>query len=213
MSLASQFLPIDHWNRSALVVFLVLWGASCIHPPYPDYFLLQHAPTVVTIVALAAVQNRLAVSRLSYTLILVFMAFHLLGARYCYSNVPYDRWFEPILGYSISGRNHYDRLVHFLFGLLIVVPSWRFCRRVMGLGPWWSAAVAFSIIMTAGALYEILEWVIAMTQTAEAAESYNGQQGDPWDPYWDTILAGLGSLIGLALIGMVKPLRAQRLSS
>jgi putative membrane protein len=177
--------------------------------------LLQHGPTVVAVVALVAVQNRLAVGRLSYTLILVFLTFHLLGARYLYSNVPYDQWLEPFLGVRItdhfgSTRNHYDRLVHFLFGLVIVVPSWRFCRRIMGLGPWWSAAVAFSIIMTAGALYEILEWIIAMTQTAEAAESYNGQQGDPWDPYWDTILAGLGSLLGLALIGLAKPLRAQR---
>jgi putative membrane protein len=61
--------------------------------------------------------------------------------------------------------------------------------------------------MTAGALYEILEWVIAMTQTAEAAESYNGQQGDVWDPHWDMTLAGAGALLGLALVAMIKPLR------
>jgi putative membrane protein len=205
-------LPADRWNRGALVVFLLLWLASCIRPPHPEYLLLQHGPTVVAVVALAAVQNRLKVSRVSYTLILLFIAFHLLGARYLYSFVPYDDWFEPLLGVRLTDyfgfqRNHYDRLVHFLFGLFVVVPSWRFSRRILGLNNWWSAAVAFAIIMATSAMYEVLEWLIAVTQSATTAESYNGQQGDVWDPQWDMALAGLGSLVGLFLVAVIRPLR------
>jgi putative membrane protein len=202
-------LPHDRWNRIALAVFLLLWFVSCLRPPHPEYLLLQHGPTLVTVVALAAVQNRLRVSRISYTLILAFLCFHLLGARYLYSFVPYDEWFEPFLGVRITAyfgfeRNHYDRLVHFLFGLLIVIPSWRFSRRFLRLDAWWSIAVAFSIIMAASAVYEVIEWLIAVTQSDTTAESYNGQQGDVWDPQWDMALAGLGSLIGLAILGTVK---------
>ncbi|MEX2316867.1 MAG: DUF2238 domain-containing protein [Pirellulales bacterium] len=214
MSHSMHFLPQDRWNRAMLFAFLLLWLVSCIRPPHPEYLLLQHGPTVVAIASLVAVQNRLAVSRISYTAILLFLTCHLLGARYLYTFVPYDDWLKPLLGFRITEqfgfqRNHYDRLVHFLFGLLIVVPSWRFSRRILGLGGWWSAAVAFSIIMTASAVYEIIEWAVAMTQSEITAESYNGQQGDVWDPHWDMTLAGLGSLIGLALIATAPFLRTR----
>jgi putative membrane protein len=207
-----SLLPNDRWNRWALLLFLVLWVVSCINTPYPEYLLLQHGPTLVAVVALVVVQNRLTVSRLSYSLILLFMAFHLVGARYLYSNVPYDAWSERLFGVRINElfgfqRNHYDRLVHFLFGLSIVVPSWRFGRRILGLNAWWSAAVAFSIIMTASAMYEIIEWSFAMLLAPHWAESYNGQQGDVWDPHWDMALAGLGSLMGLGPVSLIGPLR------
>jgi putative membrane protein len=205
-------LPQDRWNRAALLAFLLLWLASCIKPHYPDYLLMQHTPTIVAVLALVAAQNRLGISRLSYMLILAFLCTHLLGARYLYSFVPYDDWLESLLGVRFTdffgwNRNHYDRLVHLLFGLLIVIPSWRFSRRILELNGWWSAAVAFSIIMAASAVYEVLEWLIAVTQTSITAESYNGQQGDVWDPQRDMALAGLGSFLGLALIaiGVLAP--------
>jgi putative membrane protein len=233
----NKVLPVDRWNRWALVAFLALWLASCIRPPHPKYLLMQHGPTVVAIAALVVVQSWLAVSRISYFAILVFLTFHLVGARHLYTFVPYDDWLEPLLGIRITDyfgfqRNHYDRLVHFLFGLLIVVPSWRFSRRIFGSDKtvsekgtvpfflseseksgqsptvlWWSAAVAFSIMMTASAMYEIIEWIVAMTQSELTAESYNGQQGDVWDPHWDMMLAGAGSLVGLLFIGVLRPLR------
>jgi putative membrane protein len=200
-------LPQDRRNRAALLAFLLLWLASCIKPPHPEFLILQHTPTIVAVLALVAVQNRLQVSRLSYMLILSFLCTHLLGARYLYSLVPYDDWLEPLLGVRITDyfgwkRNHYDRLVHFLFGLCIVTPSWRFSWRILALNVWWSAAVAFSIIMTASAVYEVIEWLIAVTQSAMTAESYNGQQGDVWDPQRDMALAGLGSLIGLGAVAI-----------
>jgi putative membrane protein len=208
----SQLLPLDRWNRVMLTAFLLLWGASCIRPPHPEYLLMQHGPTVVAIAALVAVQNRLAVSRISYTAILFFLTLHLLGARYLYTFVPYDDWLQPLLGFRSTDhfgfrRNHYDRFVHFMFGLLIVLPSWRFSRRILKLNGWWSAAVAFSIIMAASAMYEVIEWLVAVTQAEITAESYNGQQGDVWDPHWDMALAGAGALFGLALVAMIEPLR------
>ena len=215
MPTINSFLPHDLWNRCTLALFLVLWLVSCLRPPHPEYLLMQHGPTIVAVIALVAVQNLLHVSKLSYTLILMFLCIHLLGARYLYSFVPYDDWLEPLLGVRITEhfgfrRNHYDRLVHFLFGLLIVVPSWRFSRRIFGLGGWGSAAVAFSIIMAASAVYEIIEWGIAMTQSEMTAESYNGQQGDVWDPHWDMTLAGIGSFLSLGLVGLTRYRRAPR---
>jgi putative membrane protein len=202
-----QFLPDDAWNRIALAAFLAVWAVSCVRVPYPKYFWLQHVPTVAVIVALVVVQNRLQVSRLSYTLILAFMLLHVLGARYLYSYVPYDYWTERLFGYHITDhfrftRNHYDRLVHFFFGLLVVVPAWRFAQRIVGTTAWWSAVFAFAAIMSASAVYEVFEWLVAVMMAPDWAESYNGQQGDVWDAQRDMALAGLGAVLGLTAIAI-----------
>jgi putative membrane protein len=202
MNRSLQLLPADPWNRFVFATFLVFWAASCINVPYPKYFWLQHVPTVTAIAGLACMQNRLAISRLSYTLFVAFMALHVLGARYLYSYVPYDAWSERLFGASITyqfgfRRNHFDRLVHFCFGLLLVIPAWRFSRRIVGLDAKWGAAFALMGILSAGAVYEIFEWLAAMIMAPDWAESYNGQQGDIWDAQWDMALAACGALIGL----------------
>jgi putative membrane protein len=160
---------------------------------------------VAVIVGLAFAQNRLKISRLSYTLIMAFMMLHVLGARYLYSYVPYDAWSERLFGFNITyhlglTRNHYDRLVHFCFGVLLVIPAWRFSRRIVGLDAKWSAAFAIMGILSASAVYEISEWLGAMVMAPDWAESYNGQQGDVWDAQWDMALAMCGALLGLTLI-------------
>ena len=201
-----RLLPTDMWNRGVLAAFLLLWALTSINVPYPKYFWLQHVPTVAFIVALVLAQNHMQISRLSYTLLMSFMAVHVFGARYLYSYVPYDDWSMALLGLSITDhfgfeRNHYDRLVHFCFGLLLVIPAWRFSRRIVRLDSVWSAAFAFMFIMAASALYEIIEWLGAMIMAPDWAESYNGQQGDIWDAQWDMALAALGAVVGLGLIG------------
>jgi putative membrane protein len=200
-----RLLPIDVWNRGVLALFLAFWTVSCINVPYPKYFWLQHVPTVGFVVALAWAQNRLQISRVSYTLLMAFMALHVLGARYLYSYVPYDNWSTALFGLSITDRfgferNHYDRLVHFCFGLMLVIPAWRFSCRIVGWGPAWSAAFAFMGIMTASAIYEVIEWLGAIIMAPDWAESYNGQQGDIWDAQWDMALAACGAILALGFV-------------
>jgi putative membrane protein len=204
-----QLLPEDPWNRVVSAWFIVLWAVSCIRVPYPKYFWLQHVPTVAIVIVLTAAQNRLKISRLSYTLILAFMLLHVLGARYLYSYVPYDDWSERLVGYRITDRfgftrNHYDRLVHLLFGILLVIPVWRFARRFVGTTAGWSAAFAMSAIMAASATYEVFEWLVAVMMAPDWAESYNGQQGDMWDAQRDMALAAVGAVGGLSIIAMAS---------
>jgi putative membrane protein len=200
---SSRQLPDDAWKRTMLAAFLVLWAISCIHVPYPEYFWLQHVPTVTAVLALFAADWRWQISCLSHSLILAFMLLHLLGARYLYSYVPYDEWAARWLGLHITSRfgftrNHYDRIVHFCFGLLLVIPAWRFSRRIVNLNSAWSTVSSLSLILSASAAYEIFEWLAALVMAPDWAESYYGQQGDPWDAQWDMALAICGALSGLA---------------
>lgn len=55
-------------------------------------------------------------------------------------------------------------------------------------------------VLAVGALYEILEWQIAIVFSPAQAEAYNGQQGDVWDPQKDLALAWFGGLISAGLV-------------
>lgn len=199
-------------HRCVFFVFLVLFALSCISPPYPRYFILQHVPTAASVVALVVLRRRLRISLLSYSLLLLFLVFHLLGARYLYSYVPYDSWTESLLGINLTRyfgftRNHYDRLVHFIYGLLIAVPAYRFQLRFLKLRPRWAALLAIQFIMATSALYELLEWLVALTLAADWANEYNGQQGDFWDPQKDMALAAFGAVLSMCLAALVSTRR------
>jgi putative membrane protein len=52
---------------------------------------------------------------------------HEVGAHYTYARVPYDEWTIGLFGFSLDQalgfeRNHFDRFVHFCYGLLFAYP-------------------------------------------------------------------------------------------
>ena len=61
--------------------------------------------------------------------------------------------------------------------------------------------IALMLIMCSSLLYEWMEWGIALALSSEAAESYNGQQGDVWDAHADMLLA----TVGAALVWPLSP--------
>lgn len=63
-----------------------------------------------------------------------------------------------------------------------------------------AAVLAVCMVLAVGALYEILEWQIALAFSPAQAEAYNGQQGDVWDPQKDLALALLGGIFSAALV-------------
>src|SRR3546814_5630047 len=88
------------------------------------------------------------------------MALHTLGGRYAYSNVPYDDWARALAGTSLSDafgwtRNHYDRLVHFAFGALSVIPVAEIARRWSGLGRGGAGVVVLGWVLAISCLYEV----------------------------------------------------------
>lgn len=190
-----------------LLTTLIMW-ASFWKAPYPREIWLQHIPTVAGLICLGWLIEGQRLRSSSVVCLLLFTGLHLIGARWIYSYVPYDRWCEQLVGVSISkqmgwSRNHYDRLVHFMSGVLFVPVAWDSIRRqgVSSLGLLVSLSV--SVVLAIGAIYEILEWGVAMTLAPHYAESYNGQQGDLWDAQKDLALAGLGGIFSASWMVMM----------
>lgn len=192
----------------------MLVGVSFIGSVYREYLPLQHIPTAIGLAVFLVLSRKYPLSNLSFTCISIFLLFHVLGARYVYSNVPYDEWAKAIFGKSISEtfgwtRNHYDRFVHFIYGALFYIPMREVLIRFAHLPQKKSGYFAFEFIIASSTIYELLEWLIAIAMAPDQADAYNGQQGDMWDSQKDTLMAIAGALLIMVVLkvkGMRKSL-------
>lgn len=171
-----------------------------IDQPYPDIAPLQHLPTLALLLASPFLLRRWPLSDSALACILLFLALHTIGGRWTYSNVPYDSAARALTGHSIGEafgftRNHYDRLVHFAFGALTILPLAEALRRGR-----FAIVVAVLSVLAASALYEIFEWLLAVTMQPALADQYNGQQGDIWDSQKDMAMAALGAFASAAIL-------------
>jgi putative membrane protein len=78
--------------------------------------------------ALIVENRRLRFSNSAYTAIFVFLVLREVGAHYTYSEVPYERWLRGLTGTTMTElagwqRDHFDRLVHFIYRFAITVPA------------------------------------------------------------------------------------------
>src|SRR3954468_18443600 len=120
---------------AALAALLLL---AQVKQPFPEVAPLHHIPTLLLLLAAPFLLRRWPLSNASVAQIALFFALHTIGGRYTYSNVPYDDLARALSGHTISEmfgftRNHYDRLVHFSYGLLGVAPIGEALGRPGGL--------------------------------------------------------------------------------
>lgn len=182
---------------AVLAVFVATW----IQPLWPVEQALHGSLAVIGLAALWWVDRRWPLGTAAFVAICVFIAIHCVAARWLYSNVPYDAWLQAATGWSPNAafgwqRNHADRLIHLLYGLCFtpaLVQLVRHAWPALRLGQ--AFALAVMTIMCTSLVYEWLEWGIALLLSPEAAEAYNGQQGDLWDAHADMLLATVGSLL------------------
>ena len=186
-------------------LFAALFLATWWHPIHPAQQALHHSLTVIGVGVLSWLQRRGTLPVASVGLLLVFFALHTVAARWIYSYVPYDDWLQAAFGFRLSDvfgwrRNHFDRLVHLVYGLVLVPVLMAYFVDRRGWRRSLAALAAVDIVISTGALYEIFEWGIAVTQAPDMAEAYNGQQGDMFDGQKDMAIAALGALISATVV-------------
>ena len=199
--------PLAYRTWLALA-FAVWWGIWAWKPWFFHDWLLETALPVVALALLFVTRDRFRFSDLSYTLIAIFLALHTVGAHYTYSKVPYEAW-SAALGFSIDGtfgfeRNQFDRLVHFLFGLLLAYPAREVFLRIVDVKGFWSYYLPLDVVMSLSMVYELVEWAAAVGFGGELGMAYLGTQGDVWDAHKDMALATLGGLIAMSIVALVN---------
>ena len=209
-------LPAERKNKIILLsVYFIFLIISCINPIYPSEMFLQHSVTVLMGIFLLIITRNNSLSDGSFSLLVFFMLLHIIGARWIYSYVPYDAWFKALTGVTITEifgftRNHYDRFVHLMFGIMMIPPLKEIYKKWFKCPEKLSWLVAFLTILALSMIYEVFEWGLTLVLSPADAEDYNGQQGDMWDSQKDMALAMLGAIISLFFSSLNKLYRNEK---
>jgi putative membrane protein len=175
-------------------------GWSVVRPHDLFTWFLEVAPVLMGVPLLLTVQKRFPLS----TLLLVLLWWHsvilIFGGHYTYALVPLGEWAKEWFGWS---RNNYDKIGHFAQGFVPALLAREILLRTSPLGnrgdgkaSRWLGFLVVSVCLAFSALYELIEWLTAVT-SGEAAEAFLGTQGDPWDTQKDMAWALGGALVAL----------------
>jgi putative membrane protein len=159
-------------------------------------WLLENVLAVAAVALLFVTASRFQFSNLSYVLITLFLTVHAIGAHYTYAKVPFGFWLQDLLD---AGRNPFDRLVHFAYGLLLAYPIREVLVRLAGVRGLWSYFLPVSATLAQSGLFELIEAVAASIVSPELGTAYLGTQGDEWDAQKDMVAALTGAILMMSI--------------
>lgn len=208
MAAVRELTQNDKYALSLLAVFLIWFAILAWAPWYRSDWLLENVLVFVLLPAAILSHRVLPLSRISYTMIFLFLCWHEVGAHYTYAKVPYDGWFETVFGTGLNAvlgweRNHFDRLVHFLWGFFMTYPVREIFMRLSNAKGFWAYLFPFLVVTSTSTIFELFEWAAAIIFGGELGIAYLGTQGDVWDAHKDTSLAMLGSFIATCIIASI----------
>lgn len=180
-----------------LILFSI---CSVLDPIYGLDMWLQHIGTLLIFLLMILDIRKGWMSWKGFLGLGIFTLLHAFGARWLYTMVPYDQWMLDSINWSPNDyfgwtRNHYDRMVHLCFGLCLIIASKDYIQKKWQFNSKQSWLVAWLAIQFFSMFYELFEWWLTFMLAEDQVESYNGQQGDMWDPHKDMALAMLGSSV------------------
>lgn len=198
-----------------LCIYAAFWTWMAVAPWYREDWLLENLLVFVSVPLMIMSARRLRFTNLTYTMLFVFFVMHTVGSHYTYAEVPYDRWMQSLTGHTLNGmlglgRNHYDRLVHLAYGLLITPAGIELLDVRAPQKGIWRWLVPFTFMASHSAIYELLEWAAVAVFGGELGQAYLGTQGDVWDAHKDMLLATAGAAITVTIYRGYQAWRRRR---
>jgi putative membrane protein len=186
-------MPKSH--KIIYAFYVLIWIILAINPKYPEDWLLENVLVFLLFPMIIWLDKKYSFSLTSILLLLVFSIFHSIGAHYTYAQMPY---FDTITEFFGFERNHFDRLVHFLSGLLLFKPILEIITTHVGRN---RAALVFTftMIVTIATIYEIFEWFAVVIFHPDLGSAFLGTQGDVWDAQQDIFVAIIGALVNVVI--------------
>lgn len=179
------------------LVFTSFWLYSGFATTNFLNWLLENLLTLPGLVVFGFFYSRYTLSGKSTVFVFLFLLLHLYGSQYTYQDNPIGQWLQETFALK---RNHYDRLVHFSFGLLMALPMYEICRYHLKSARWLPYLIPLELTLSMSVFFELIEWIFATLFVQEKASVYLGMQGDMWDAQKDVSVAFLGAT--LAILGI-----------
>jgi putative membrane protein len=183
------------------VTFFLLMAMA---PVDPKIWYAQNVLPVLFVSMLVLTHRTFPLSSLSYLLFTIWLTLHTVAVHYTYPKVPFGFWLEQWFNFH---RNHFDRIVHFSFGLLWTYPLIEIFRRKEDLKGWILPYMSVMTILGFSACWEIFEAWVGQIAHPNVEMAFIGQQGDIWDPQRDIAAALYGSLVCIVLLKLLRWLR------
>ncbi|WP_024833039.1 DUF2238 domain-containing protein [Ruminiclostridium josui] len=185
----------NHVLHAMIAVYVIVFVILSIKPVDNFVWWYESIIPIIVLTALVFLYTKNRLTNTAYFCVLVVLVLHAVGAHYTYAACPIGAWVSRFFGMQ---RNHFDRMVSFVFGLLISIPvleSIYYRLRIRYIG---SCMLSVIIILAAASMYEIFQMFSAMFLSDGRIEVFLGYQGDLWDSQKDMMLAVLGSLISMS---------------
>jgi putative membrane protein len=189
-----------------LLSYAALFAALALAPTDPRIWWGSNILPLVFVAALMLTYRAFPLSNTSYILVTIWLTLHTIAAHYTYPKVPLGVWLD---GWFQFHRNHFDRIVHFSFGLLMTLPLVEIFRRRCRVNGWLLPYLAFMTILGFSAFWEIVEAWIGQIAHPDIEKAMVGHQGDVWDPQRDMASALYGSLLCVAYLALTRRLHEE----
>ena len=193
-----RWLKRNNMKRTLwLLIFFSALVWSLIKPHDLFTWLLEVFPALLGFIVLAKTYRTFPLTTLVYNLILLHSIILMIGGHYTYAEVPLFDWFKEWFG---ATRNNYDKLGHLAQGFVpVLIARELVLRKQIIRGQAWQHFFCVCFCLAFSALYELLEWAVALA-SGESAEAFLGTQGYIWDTQSDMFYALLGAMISLLLL-------------
>ena len=179
---------------AAMVALLAL---SAWRPFDLTTWAMEVAPIAVVLPLLWAAHRRFPLTPLLYALIFLHALVLMLGGHYSYARVPLGDWLRD--WFHIS-RNPYDGIGHLAQGFIPAIAARELLlRRTKLERGGWLFTIVTSVCLAISAIYELIEWQVAVA-IGQGADEFLGTQGDPWDTQKDMAFAWLGAVSAQLLL-------------
>lgn len=185
------------------IVFFVCWIGTFINTPNRTNWFTENTLVVIFLVMLSITYKKFKFSDFSYLLMTIYLLLHIYGAEYTYAENPFGYWLKDTLHLN---RNHYDRIVHCSFGLLLAYPMRDYFKNHFQWPNWVCWVLPCEITLSFSAMYELIEWLVADIFFPSEGDAYLGTQGDIWDAQKDMGIAFIGSVTAMILFSSIKKL-------
>ena len=185
----------------AAVLLAVCAASAWFAPAGLVSWALEVVPGLAVVAALAALHRRLPVSHLVHVAVSLHVLVLNYGGIHTYAETPLGNWARDAFDLS---RNPYDRIGHLAQGFFPALLAREvLLRRTPLRRGGWLAFLVVCVMLAVSAFWELLEWWTALVAAPEVGTAFLGAQGDVWDAQWDMLLALLGAIASLALLGRV----------
>jgi putative membrane protein len=178
-----------------LVFYLILFTLLAIHPYDRAVWFAENLPIMLIVAALVFSKRWFTFSNTAYLMMVCLIVLHTIGGHFTFERVPFG-WVTDFFGFS---RNHYDRMAHFTVGFYAYPLAELLLRKRLLTSRFVLIMFPICFILAVAGVYEIFEWLYAVSADPTAGAAVLGSQGDVWDAQKDILADGLGAIAAIMI--------------